>query len=163
MTPRVSVVMPNFNKARHISAAIDSVLGQTMGDLELLVIDDASTDESTELVEAKAAGDSRVVLLKQGAHKGPGGCRNVGISESKGAAVAFLDSDDIYAPRALEAKLAALEASPGPAVVYSDYWILGASGEERAHRPERACVSTGMVFEEILVNGFSAQAKLTSP
>lgn len=164
--PKVSVVMPNYNKSAYIAEAIDSVLGQTMHELELIVVDDASTDGSVGIVEERSRRDSRVVLAKQEARRGASHCRNVGIRLSRADLVAFLDSDDVYATNALEVKYRAFESSPVPVIVYSDCWHLDGSGKNLGAgtaRPEKPCTSSGMIFKEYLLHEMSAQANLLVP
>lgn len=115
--PRVSVVIPTYNRERTIVRAVQSVLAQTMGDLEVLVVDDGSTDGTEALV--RGIGDSRVIFLRPyEGNRGPAAARNAGIRAAKGPYVSFQDSDDEWAADKLEKQLRALEASPEVGVVY---------------------------------------------
>ncbi|MDB5418387.1 MAG: glycosyltransferase [Phenylobacterium sp.] len=96
--PVVSVITANYNGARHLAEAIQSVLAQTLTSLELIVVDDASTDPSAALVEWAAALDPRLRLVVQPRNAGPGAARNRGIAEARGRYVAVFDSDDLMAP-----------------------------------------------------------------
>lgn len=96
--PVVSIITANYNGAPHLSEAIQSILGQTLTALELIVVDDASTDASTAVVEQAAALDRRVRLIVQPRNAGPGAARNRGIAEARGRYVAIFDSDDLMAP-----------------------------------------------------------------
>src|SRR5581483_2806371 len=99
MNPRiVSVIMPAFNAAATIRSAIESVLAQAWRELELIVVDDGSTDETAQIVSEIAARDSRVHLLKQ-ANSGVAAARNNGIREARGEFIAPIDADDICFPR----------------------------------------------------------------
>lgn len=95
--PRFSVVMPLHNKAPHVEAAVHSVLRQTLAPLELIVVDDGSTDGSRERVAAIANPVIRLLTRKT---PGPGGyaARNLGIADAEGEWIAFLDADDIWLP-----------------------------------------------------------------
>ena len=104
---RVSVVMPCYNGERFIAEAIDSVLAQTHSDIELLVVDDGSTDGSLEVI--RQYGD-KVRLLTQ-ANQGPSAARNRGIYSATGEFVAFLDADDYWEPRFAEVMVATLKQS----------------------------------------------------
>ena len=115
-SPRlVSVVMPAFNRAGTIGAAIRSVLAQSHDRLELIVVDDGSTDDTAAVVEAVA--DARVRLVR-GAHGGVSAARNLGLEHARGEVVAYLDSDNRWVPWFLAVMLRAL-ADEGAAVGYS--------------------------------------------
>jgi glycosyltransferase involved in cell wall biosynthesis len=119
--PKVTIIIPLYNKAAYIKRALDSVLAQTFTDFELLVIDDGSTDGGGEIVHR--CGDARVRLIRQ-ENAGPAHARNRGIDEAGGELVAFLDADDEWTPRYLEHSLATLEsAGPEVACVSSGYLL----------------------------------------
>lgn len=101
----VSVIMPSHNSAGYISEAIDSVIQQTHTKWELIVIDDASTDNTVSIVEDLSKQDSRINIIKNSTNQGPGFARNAGIKASKGDFIAFLDSDDFWLPKKLEIQL----------------------------------------------------------
>jgi hypothetical protein len=122
--PTVSVIMPAFNSAAYIDAAIDSVLNQTVSDLELLVIDDGSSDETAALVARRRGTDPRIRLLRQ-PNAGPGAARNAGFREARGPFFAFLDSDDEWAPTFVQRQLAILAARPEVDVVFGNAWYRG--------------------------------------
>ena len=104
--PLVSVIMPAYNSAAYIHRAITSVQNQTMPDWELLVIDDASTDETAWLVHILAKEDPRIKLHTNVVNKGTADSRNLGMELSRGSFIAFLDSDDIWHPQKLEQQIA---------------------------------------------------------
>ena len=91
----VSVIMPAFNSEVYISEAIQSVVQQTYPHLELIVVDDGSTDKTREIVDGYMRGDSRIRYIHQ-KNSGPAAARNRGIQAARGKYVAFLDSDDIW-------------------------------------------------------------------
>lgn len=124
--PRVSVVMANWQGERHLASAIGSVLGQSMGDLELLVADDASTDRSLEIARAAAARDPRVRVLPAEANGGAATARNRAFDAARGEWVAIVDSDDLLHPRRLALLLEAAERT-GAEVVADD--VVGFGGE----------------------------------
>lgn len=111
--PRVSVILPLYNNARDVGPAIDSVLDQTMADLELVIVDDGSSDDTLEVV--RRFDDPRIVVLAQENHGGAH-ATNVGIRAARGRYVALFAGDDVCRPERLERELAFLEASGGPIV-----------------------------------------------
>src|SRR5262245_42249310 len=115
----VSVVMPVYNGERHLREAIDSVLRQTHRNLELIVVDDGSTDGSAEI--ARAFGD-QVRLIRQ-ANVGSAVARNVGIASARGEFVAFIDADDGWVSNKLELQVRYLVEHPDVGMVYHG-WIV---------------------------------------
>lgn len=108
-TPAVSVVLPAHDRAAVVGRAIRSVLDQTFRDLELVVVDDASTDDTAEVLARFAAEDARVRIVRSDDNLGPAGARNLGIKETRGALVAFQDSDDRWLPDKLARQVDTLE------------------------------------------------------
>lgn len=106
-TPLISVVMANYQAGDKLVAAIESVLAQSVRDLELIVCDDASGDHSAALVQRFAASDSRVRLIIADTNGGPARCRNMGLDAARGQWIAIVDSDDIIHPERFERLLAA--------------------------------------------------------
>lgn len=100
-TPKVSVIMPVYNVAGYLRQAVDSVLNQTMREIELICVDDGSTDGSVEILREYAAKDSRICVICQ-QNKFAGVARNAGLAVAKGEFLAFLDSDDFFDTRMLE-------------------------------------------------------------
>jgi glycosyltransferase involved in cell wall biosynthesis len=115
-TPRFSVVIPAHNAERTVASTIRSVLGQTVQDLEVIVVDDGSTDRTAEA--AAAAGDDPRVRVVTQANGGAATARNHG--------VAFLDSDDLWLPEYLERAGVALDARPEAGFAYTDAWAFDA-------------------------------------
>jgi glycosyltransferase involved in cell wall biosynthesis len=130
--PRVSVVLPAYNREATVARAMRSVLTQSVRDLELIVVDDASTDGTIQAVEA--VGDTRVRLLRHEANRRAGAARNTGIRAATGAYVAFLDSDDEWLPGKLERQLAWMDAAPEVGASCTAYRIVD-RGEEFTRVP----------------------------
>ena len=114
--PRVSVVIPTYNRGRYLTTAIDSVLGQTLAGAEIVVVDDGSTDDTEARVRAYGG---RVVYLRT-AHLGAALARNAGMAAARGDYIAWLDDDDTYLPCKLELQAAILDAFPEVGFVYSE-------------------------------------------
>ena len=100
LMPKITVLVPVYNRARHVGAAIDSVLAQTCDDYELLVVDDGSTDDSVARV--RRYDDPRIRVISTGRNLGIAAARNRGIDAARGEYLAFLDSDDLALPQRLE-------------------------------------------------------------
>ena len=99
MTPKISVIIPLYNKEKIVERSVNSVLNQSFNDFELIIVDDGSTDKSFEIVNKIK--DDRIKLIKQ-KNAGPSAARNRGVKESKTDWVLFLDSDDELLKDALE-------------------------------------------------------------
>lgn len=108
--PIVSILVPAFNAEAYLADALDSATRQTLTEIEMLVIDDASTDGTAALAERLAAHDPRIRLLRQERNGGPAVARNRGLAEARGRWIALLDADDAYAPGRLETLVALAEA-----------------------------------------------------
>jgi glycosyltransferase involved in cell wall biosynthesis len=122
----VSVIIPVFNGAATIAAAIDSALAQEFaGELEVIVVNDGSTDATSSVLDAYRG---RVTVLDR-VNGGPAAARNAGVRASRGEYIAFLDADDIWMPAKLEKTLAALDSDSGAAMVYTNASMIGANGE----------------------------------
>ncbi len=112
--PFVSAIVVTHNRPRFLIAAVSSVLRQTLASIEVVIVDDGSTDETEEETARLAASDARVRVFRQ-ANAGPGAARNAGIAQATADWVAFLDDDDLWTRSALEELLAA--AMPGHDVI----------------------------------------------
>ena len=106
--PRISVIVPAYNAQEHLKKCVDSILAQSFADLELIVIDDGSTDETGSICDAYAASDPRVQVIHQ-ENGGVSRARNAGLDAAEGELIAFVDADDHLLPEAYECMLAAME------------------------------------------------------
>jgi glycosyltransferase involved in cell wall biosynthesis len=123
--PTVSVVMPAYNRSRLIGASIRSVLAQTRGDFELLVIDDGSTDDTVDVV--RRFDDPRIRLLRA-EHRGIAAASNQGVRAARARYIARVDSDDLWEPTFLEVQLDRLERDPSIGLVYAMARIMNGMG-----------------------------------
>ncbi|MBC2709801.1 MAG: glycosyltransferase family 2 protein [Desulfosarcina sp.] len=108
--PKVSVIIPTYNRAKFLGAAIRSALTQTYSDIEIIVSDDKSTDQTREVVEGFK--DPRVKYVRNKGNKGPSATRNTAILSSEGEYIAFLDDDDEWLPDKLQCQIEVLDKSP---------------------------------------------------
>lgn len=111
--PSVSVVVAVYNMRRHIRQCIESVLAQSLRDMELILVDDASTDGTASILEEYARADSRVSILRQESNGGAQLARNAGIRLSRGRYIITLDHDDFLSPDALQSAVDTFNANKG--------------------------------------------------
>jgi len=161
----VSVIMPAYNSQRTIELTLKSALAQTYKDIEVIVVNDCSTDNTDEIVKSIAAQDSRVKYFVNEKDSGVSFTRHFAISQAKGEWIAFLDSDDIWREDKLELQLKLAEKS-GAQLLYSSYSMIDIDGNKRCNdfivdpetdfdkmlvRNEVGCL-TAMVKSEVMRN-----------
>jgi glycosyltransferase involved in cell wall biosynthesis len=134
VTPRVSVLIGAYNNAATLERAIDAILGQTVRELELLLIDDGSSDATPQLIAAAVARDDRIRSLSMGRNVGISRSLNEGLRAARAPIVAVQDADDYSAPERLERQLALLDARPEVAVVGSRMHEVDPDGRALAPR-----------------------------
>ncbi len=143
--PLISVIIPTYNSAPYLSEALESVFAQTHTCLEVLVIDDGSTDNTAAVM---ADYTDRTVYIRQ-VQSGPSRARNRGIAKAKGAYIAFLDADDIWLPAKLEKQLRAFQQDPEASLVYSrSVDFRDRTGKELRIYPRE--IHSGMLFDLLL-------------
>ena len=123
---KVSVIIPVYNVERYLRQCLDSVVNQTLRDIEVICVDDGSTDASPAILASYAARDSRLVVLSQSC-SGAGAARNLGMSRARGRYIGFVDSDDFLAPDMLELRFACAEETHAD-IVISGFCRYDASG-----------------------------------
>jgi GT2 family glycosyltransferase len=152
---KVSIIIPAYNQARFLAAAIESALGQTHPDVETVVIDDGSTDNTPEVAGKFQARPSFKYVRQDNA--GLPGARNRGVRESSGEYLCFLDSDDFYHPEKAARQAALLDANPDVAFVYCDVATVDENGQ---HVPEQDSISelprqlSGDIFPALMMGGY---------
>jgi GT2 family glycosyltransferase len=149
--PTISVIIPAYNAERTILETIASVQKQTFLDLEIIAIDDGSTDKTAELL--KGVTDERLKIFYY-ENSGVATARNRGISKAAGEFIAFLDADDLWTPDKLELQLTALQQHPEAGVAYSwNYFFV--DGKEEIFSGE-SFYFEGNVYPQLLVQNFLA-------
>lgn len=159
LSPTVSVVIPCYNAERYIAATIESVLAQLPGEVEIIVVDDGSSDSSVELVRAAFP----AVRLVEQANQGVAAARNRGIGLASGEWIAFVDADDIWLPGKLATQLARMAAVPGCRMSYTA-WHVWPCDDPRpcadqlaqldlvAHDQARWAGASGWIYPELLLD-----------
>ncbi len=122
----VSIVLPTYNGSRYIAQSIESCLDQTYDNIELIIINDASTDSTEEII--KSYRDTRIIYLKNGKNLGLPESLNVGFSKSSGKYLTWTSDDNYYAPRALEEMLKYLIKDARTAFLYCDGYKIDSNG-----------------------------------
>jgi succinoglycan biosynthesis protein ExoO len=136
VAPDVSLIMANYNGARHLTAAIQSAIGQTLSSWELLLVDDASTDDSIGKAERAAAGDPRIKIIAQKKNRGPAAARNRALDIACGQWIAVFDSDDLMLPQRLELLLRRARTD-GAAIVADNLLLFSAIAAPRSFLTNR--------------------------
>jgi len=159
--PLVSVIIPAYNCAEVLSDTMNSVLRQTYGNIEIVVVDDGSTDGTGKVVDG-FSGSGKIKHLRQ-ENGGPGSARNTGIRLASGGHITFLDADDSLMPDSIEKRMVLIREADGLELVYSNYFIKEPDGSIRQRFDEtypgtidsriRRCAH-GMVFEGSLPDIF---------
>lgn len=134
---KVSIIIPCYKQAHLLPETLDSVLAQTHGDWECIVVNDGSPDNTAEVAERYASQDARIRHVWQ-ENKGLSGARNRGLDEAGGAWIQFLDSDDILHPDKLTRQLDAMRPATRPAMSFCDYRYIVAEGSEERVAKSRA-------------------------
>lgn len=125
MKPLVSAIIPNYNYARYVGEAVESALGQTYPNIEVIVVDDGSTDNSLEVLEQYR---DRIKIIEQ---KNSGVCvaRNRGVAESTGEYIAFLDADDVWLPEKIAVQMNEFEEAPEAAFANCGMQLIDLDGK----------------------------------
>jgi glycosyltransferase involved in cell wall biosynthesis len=133
LKPSVSVVVPVHNRASKIAMALNSIRAQTYPNWEAIVVDDGSTDGSSQVVMQLADEDDRILLVRHSYRRGAQAARNTGIRNSHGKWIAFLDSDDQWLPESLEVRLEEARRG-GFKIVHSECYVIQEDGEKALFR-----------------------------
>ncbi len=149
----VTCLIPVRNGARFLGGALDSILAQTWTLLEIIVVDDGSTDETAAIAKSY---DARVRYLRQD-HRGPAAARNRGVGAATGRLIAFLDSDDLWAPDKLARQMDGMDALDLSFTHFQNFWDADLAEEEVRYRDHplskpstEQCISTLLVRRDAL-------------
>jgi len=163
----VSYIVPVFNGARYLAEALESILRQTLQPLEVIVVDDGSTDDTAEIARRY---EGRIVYVPQ-AHAGQSAARNHGIQMTRGELIAFLDADDLVDPRKLERQVARFDARPEMDLCQAytrNFWSPDVPVEQRRDDPQWTrlqprALSTWLVRRSLLdrIGGFDVEMKFS--
>jgi glycosyltransferase involved in cell wall biosynthesis len=128
--PRISVLLSVFNSREYLCEAIDSVLRQTFKDFELIIIDDASDDGSSELIDNYRSIDNRIIVIRNRNNLGLAESLNRGLKVASGSFIARMDADDMALPNRFELQIKFLEHNPTISLVGSDTAVIDTEGNE---------------------------------
>ena len=145
---KVSVILPIYNEEKYLAQCLDSICGQTLKEIEIICVDDGSTDNSTHILKDYAKKDSRITLITQ-ENQFAGAARNKGMACAVGKYLSFLDADDYYAPEMLEKMVKEAEENRADIVMcrYSQcYEGEGMEGNQ----------SDSWEFEDVFLDGHKA-------
>lgn len=151
--PKVSVIIPTYNRAYLLGETIQSVLDQTYQDFELIISDDGSTDDTDEVVEG--FNDARIRYVRREVNSG--GCpapRNAGLRVARGEYIAFVDSDDIWLPNKLELEVEFLDTHPSVGLVYADVVFFGSRVTSEVRVLEGISPVSGYALKELFLHCF---------
>jgi len=143
--PLVSIIMPLYNCEEYIRESIESVRQQTYKNWELIIVDDASTDKSVDIVKQVIKEESRICFIGLNANRGVANARNIATEEAKGKFIAFLDSDDLWLPTKLVKQIEAMEME-NILLSYGSYILIDENGNSRGILEAKTKVS----YEDML-------------
>jgi len=149
-SPSVTVIIPTYNRAHLLGRSIKSVLGQTYRDIELIVVDDCSTDNTEEVI--RSFSDERLLSFRLNENSGsPAAPTNKGIEAARGEYIAIQDSDDEWLPRKLEKQMDVFKkVSLEVAVVYTDVWRIRENGEKEYNPSPHIMPEDGIIYRKAL-------------
>lgn len=142
--PKVSVIIPTYNRERFIADAVDSVLAQTYDDFEVIVVDDGSSDGTPAILSVYA--DDRLIHLTQ-SNQGRSHARNRALAIARGEYIAFLDSDDVYLPSKLALQVSFLDSHPDVGMIYTSAACIDDEGRDIDYR--YAASVSGHIYRDI--------------
>jgi len=151
-SPKVSVIMPTYNRAAYLREAIESVLAQRLGDLELIVVDDGSSDDTAGVLAAVR--DPRVRYVRQ-EHRGVSAAANRGLRMARGQYIGRLDSDDLWVPETLQTLAEVLDSKPEVGVAYAKGQAMDSGGKLLPHTHGMAPRFPGEALRSLVYEDFT--------
>lgn len=149
--PLVSIILPTFNRKDTIQRSVNSVLNQSFSDFELIIVDDASTDSTREML--KCIHDNRIEFITHSNQRGAGAARNTGIAKARGEYIAFQDSDDEWMQNKLKDQLMIINSNKNIGAVFSPYLLINNTDIEQ--KPSKIISGMqGNIFRNILGGSF---------
>jgi glycosyltransferase involved in cell wall biosynthesis len=156
--PTMSVVMPCHNHGRFLAESVESILNQTYKQLELIIVDDGSSDDSRDVILALARKDSRIRVVLHDRNRGASNSRNDGVRAAQGDFISFCDADDLWMPEKLSVQLKILEENKRYDVVYSDAVIIDGNGANTGQRFSQVYRlprnPSGFLFKDLCLRNF---------
>lgn len=132
--PKVSVILPVYNGAEHVSNSIDSVLAQTFSDFEFIIVNDCSTDNTWDILKSYALRDERIRIFSNDVNLKLPRTLNEGFSHATGEYLTWTSDDNLYKPNALQEMVKYLDTNPDCGLVYADMTVVNELGEEITER-----------------------------
>jgi glycosyltransferase involved in cell wall biosynthesis len=156
--PKVSIVVPTYNRAQYILDAVNSILAQTYSNWELLIVDDCSTDNTRDLI--KQVKDERIQLHQTASRVGVTATRNVGLKNCTGELIAFIDSDDLWASSKLQKQIAALHRYPD-----AGFCLTGGYNFRKLDEPIEYFYKQkdGLIYGDLFLPFFKKEVSATTP
>lgn len=151
--PKVSVIIPSYNRAEFIPATLDSILRQSFTDFEIVFVDDGSTDDTEKILNDYQGHDKRIKYIKQ-ANSERAIARSNGMKNAHGKYIALVDSDDIWYPKKLEAQITALDYYPDIVFCYAAVNRIDLHGKRIKTAPRQHQGLSGYVFFDLLMRNF---------
>ncbi len=158
--PIISIIMPVYNGAKYLASAIESALAQTWPAIQLILVNDCSTDNSAEIIQ-RYLPDPRITYLTNAANSGVATSRNIALKHATGTFISFHDQDDLWLPNKLELQIAALQKYPDVGLLHTRYARIDTEGAllpeyctlgPEAFGNDAAEIVVGNVFEEIFIS-----------
>jgi glycosyltransferase involved in cell wall biosynthesis len=148
--PLISIVLPTFNGSRYLREAVESCRAQTFTDWELILVDDASTDDTPDLIRELAAQDSRIHVLQNPVNSKLPKSLNRGFAAARGSFLTWTSDDNCYRPEALAKMLVHLQANPGVDIVYANYTVIDDAGAPKKIGPPGAGPMTDLLTRNVV-------------